>query len=289
MIEVKTQAALDKALEANANAEIILMKGDFHLEISAGKPMLIVMAAATLTLIASGASSPSVVAWGTSSPRVVAWGTSSPRVVARETSSPSVVAWETSSPRVEAWETSSPRVEAWGTSSPSVVAWGFSSVYAKGAVKGTATEKVTIRTTGKVAITGGIQIDVSWSTPREWCDFYGVRVVDDIAYVYKGVNDQYRSPHGGAYTPGTTPRINNFHKGLIECGPGALYFSPHPRMTREFFSNASKFLLCPVRLDEIAVHPNGDYPQKIGAAGCCGPVVECDEDGEIIPITESVA
>jgi hypothetical protein len=32
----------------------------------------------------------------------------------------------------------------------------------------------------------------------------------------------------------------------------------------------------------MAVHPDGDHPEKVKAAGCCGPVLECDYFGNII-------
>ena len=34
-----------------------------------------------------------------------------------------------------------------------------------------------------------------------------------------------------------------------------------------------------VALKDIAVHPNGDYPEKVKARGCCAPVWEVDENG----------
>jgi len=51
-------------------------------------------------------------------------------------------------------------------------------------------------------------------------------------------------------------------------------------MTREFHGGATKFLACPVVLSDIAVHPNGDYPQKVKARGCCGETYEVDIDGK---------
>ena len=47
--------------------------------------------------------------------------------------------------------------------------------------------------------------------------------------------------------------------------------------------------LCERALSDIAVHPKGDYPQKIKAAGCCGPVVECDRNGKPLPASAEAA
>ena len=39
-------------------------------------------------------------------------------------------------------------------------------------------------------------------------------------------------------------------------------------------------MACPVALKDIAVHPDGDYPQKVKARGCCAPVWEVDRNGK---------
>jgi hypothetical protein len=38
-------------------------------------------------------------------------------------------------------------------------------------------------------------------------------------------------------------------------------------------------MACPVALKDIVVHPDGLYPDKIKAKGCCAPVWEVDSDG----------
>lgn len=45
-------------------------------------------------------------------------------------------------------------------------------------------------------------------------------------------------------------------------------------------TQATRFVACPVKVSEIAVHPNGMYPDKVKAPGCVGKVWECDIDGE---------
>ena len=250
-------------------------------------------------VVAWGSSQPRVEARASSQPRVVAWGSSQPRVEARESSQPRVEARESSQPRVEAWgssqprvearessqprvearESSQPRVEAWGSSQPRVEAWGYAQLSAKGAVTGTAAATVAVCVEGAAKINGGHQTVVRRSTPEEWCAYYGVSVTDGVALVYKGVLDTWRSPHGADYTPGTVPVALDWDGGRRECGAG-LHFSPTPRMTHAFISEPAHYLACPIRLEDIAVHADGAYPEKIKARGCCAPVYEVDEDGE---------
>ena len=37
-------------------------------------------------------------------------------------------------------------------------------------------------------------------------------------------------------------------------------------------------MACPVRVEDMAVHPSGDYPDKVKAPGVCAPVYEVHED-----------
>jgi hypothetical protein len=115
------------------------------------------------------------------------------------------------------------------------------------------------------------------ASAADWCAFHGVEVSDGVATLFKGVNANYRSDRGGDYTPGTTPSVPVF-KPEPECAEGALYFSPSPVHTLQFI-NAERYLACPVRLDDIVVHPNGNYPDKVKAKGCCAPVYEVDVHG----------
>ena len=258
------------------------------------------------SVVARGSSR--VEAWGSSS--VEAWGSSS--VVAREWSS--VVAREWS--RVEAWGSSSvvargsSRVEAWGSSS--VEAWGSSSVEAWGSSRVVAREwsrvvargfsqlqahgdRVKIEASAGVAVNlwegakakGGRQFEVELSTAQDWCDYYGVRTENGTAIVYKATKAEYRSYHGGDYTPGTMPEDTawNGKKGECERGCG-LNFSPTPRHTHEFEREPKHYLECRVSLDEMVVHFNGQYPQKCTARRVAAPLVEVDVDGNPIEVAE---
>ncbi|MCX6497555.1 MAG: hypothetical protein NTU93_01990, partial [Arthrobacter sp.] len=120
-----------------------------------------------------------------------------------------------------------------------------------------------------------------------WCDWYGVRVTDGCATVFKAVNDTYRSPKGGDYTPGTTPAADDWDGGRAECG-GGLHFSPTPTAAREFNPEATRYVACPVCLSEMRPpKATDDYPQKIKAARCAAPCREVDEDGEpVVPGTD---
>ena len=40
-----------------------------------------------------------------------------------------------------------------------------------------------------------------------------------------------------------------------------------------------RFVACPVRLTDIAVHPRPVYPDKVKARAVCAPVYEVREDG----------
>ena len=182
----------------------------------------------------------------------------------------SVEAWESSrvvargSSRVEAWESSS--VEAWESSS--VVAGAFVAVQKQPDHDG--------------KIKGGVVIRVKRpTTVREWCAFYGVTVQQgDVAILYKGVRDDYRTGRDFLYAPGTTPEAPDWDGDARECG-GGLHFSPSPAMTLEFYPEATRFLACPVRLRDIRKPKKDDtYPQKVKARRIALPIVEVDLFGD---------
>jgi hypothetical protein len=136
---------------------------------------------------------------------------------------------------------------------------------------------------GNPQITGGGYIHrVDCSTPAKWCEHYGVAIVDGFALLAKGVQAAYTSARGAVYAPGKKVNAPDWDGGARECG-GGLHFSPRPSMTREFERAPKHFLICPVKLTDIAVHPDGDYPQKVKARAVSAPIWECDEDGK--PLT----
>ena len=140
---------------------------------------------------------------------------------------------------------------------------------------------------GNPAISGGVVIEVpKITTAEEWCDFYGVEVKDGVATLYKALDGEFESGYGFSYTPGTIPDAPDWDGGARECG-GGLHFSPRPFLALQFASRAERFVACPVRLSDIAVHPDPMYPNKVKAKGCCGPVWECDIDGNPVGAREA--
>jgi len=153
-------------------------------------------------------------------------------------------------------------------------------------VKITATERVFINWEGAAEIIGGTAQEVKRSEPQDWCDYHGVKVIDGIATLYKALNKGFKSPRGGNYTPGTTPRLSKF-QAEPECCADALYFSPTPRHAHQFLPSPDCYVACPVLVSEIVTHVNGDYPEKVKAIGCCAPVYEVDVNGN--PINQESA
>jgi hypothetical protein len=128
-------------------------------------------------------------------------------------------------------------------------------------------------------------------TPTDWADFYGVPIVDgkqfkeelagaEVVVLFKAVDDKWQANHNQfPYIPGTEPQAPDWDDGVKECG-GGLHFSPQPFYARRFHSNATKFVGCPVRLADIVVHKEPQYPDKTKAPGVCAPVFEVTIDGE---------
>ena len=258
---IRTQAEFAAAIAAGQtdhtlapNADIFVLVGDPILRVTDGQPR--------------------VVAYDSSQPRVVASGSSQPRVEAYDSSQPRVVASGSSQPRVEAYDSSQPRVEASDSSQLSVT----------GAVHGTASAQVAVLVDGDAPqIIGGQQTRVTRATVEQWCAYYGVPIRDGVVTLYKAVGDDCHTQgaHRYAYVPGTTPVAPDWDGGVRECG-GGLHFSPRPMLARKFAREATRFVACPVAVADIAVHQNGQCPEKVKARGCCAPVWECDEDGEAV-------
>jgi len=133
----------------------------------------------------------------------------------------------------------------------------------------------------RTTITGGVIITIPKPASAEaWCEFHGVEVVDGVATLYKAVGDNYASSHGMAYPPGSTRAAPDWDGGQLECG-GGLHFSPRPSAALQFAYGAKRYVGCPVRLDEIVVHPDGSYPEKVKAPRVVEPgCFECDIDGK---------
>jgi len=126
------------------------------------------------------------------------------------------------------------------------------------------------------------------TTPEAWCEYYGIAVSDGVAVLFKGVDAKYRSPRGAVYAPGTTPEAIDWDGGMVECG-GGLHFSPSPRSTLEFATDAVKFVACPVRLSDMRPPKETDlYPAKIKARCVACPCFEVDRWGDPVAAKEGV-
>jgi hypothetical protein len=291
-IEVRTQIEFDACVK-DGNIAVCIGGGFF---VAQGNSSVVawgnssVVARGNSSVEARGNSSvvarenSSVVAWGNSS--VVAWGNSSvvaqgnSSVVARGNSS--VVARENSS--VEARENSS------------VVARGNSSVVARGnvfirlfrALKIKAAASVVIVKHGAATeISGGIQVNaIVPQTILDWCAFYGLDVIDGVVTLFKAVNEDFTSPRGTSYAPGTIPEAPDWDGGKEECG-GGLHFSPSPGHAKAFHGGAKRYCACPIKIDDLSFHPDGAYPEKVKARGCAAPVWEVDYKGNPIKTKEA--
>ncbi len=299
-MEISSQKELDKVLSGRPTT-IEIADGEFEGSVSAMGWRFILNGSAKLRLVAWGSSQPHVEAWGSSQPHVeawessqphvVAWGSSQPHVEARESSQPHVVAWGSSQPHVEAWGSSQPHVEAWGSSQPHVEAKGYCQISLTGRVLAVAAATVAVLLQGSLAqCDGGIQVHVKKNTPAEWCEYYGVDIKEDIAIVFKAVDEDFATNNSRSasifYQPETTPIAPDWDGGEIECGKG-LHFSPSPLMALEFNPTGKHFIACPVALKDIVVHPDGIYPQKIKARGLCAPCYEVDRFGNPISKAQS--
>ena len=184
----------------------------------------------------------------------------------------------------------------------SVVAWGSSSVVARGystlqvhkpGVSAKASATVFVNLWHGATCDGGRQQEVSLATPLDWCEFYGARVEDGCAIVYKAVGEGYMSERGGGvcYAPGTMPSDPEWDGRKRECSRGGgLNFSPTPRHTHRFVPNPKHYLECRIRLDDdFAVHFDGQYPDKCCHRAVAAPLVEVEVDVDGNPIEQEAA
>ena len=171
----------------------------------------------------------------------------------------------------------------WAYDSATVRAYGLVSLHLWSKIKATLSAKchVFLRNKGAKA-EGGTQTDAILTTPLDWCDFYGVAVDDaGVATVFKGVRDCFGSFHDRDFkwTPGTAPKAPSFDDK--ECSYG-LHFSPTPRHTLTHNSDAKRFVACPVRVSDMLVFFEGQFPHKCKAPELAAPCWEVDIDGNRI-------
>jgi hypothetical protein len=210
--------------------------------------------------------------------RAWVWGMSSAQASDRS----AVTAWgsanvfATDSARVEALENA---IVVAGAST-TVRAFGTVMVRARGRARVDATDGVAVMRHGRgVELSGGTAREAGRPrTAAEWCVHYGVPVENGVATLYKAVDENFDSYHGTSYRPGSEPYADDWDGGERECGHG-LHFSPRPTFALPVPEDQMRFVACPVRVEDIVIHPDGAYPNKVKARAVCGPVHEVDEDG----------
>jgi hypothetical protein len=247
--EVHDQAELDAALAKAGRYDLIEIKGSGYLE-----------------LAGSSGCSDSATVTAYDSATVTAYG------------SATVTAYDSATVRAYGSAT----VTASG--SATVTASGSATVRASGSATVTASKYVAIQILSRrVRAEGGAQNQVPLiTTAEEFCDFFGVEVVDGIATLYKGVDAEgftsYSRQAKIAYLPGLTPTAPDF-RPTPDCGHG-LHFCGRPMLTLRYNESATRFMACPVRLDAIVViDPGTEGVDKVKAPGCCAPIYEVDIDG----------
>jgi hypothetical protein len=137
-----------------------------------------------------------------------------------------------------------------------------------------------------VTVTGGVLIEIPpITTAAEWCELHGLPVVDGVVTLFKAVDDDWSTDQarfrGMAYAPGAAVEAADWDPEP-ECG-GGIHLSPSPRHAREFNPSATRFVGCPVRVDDLVVHCPATYPDKVKAPRV-GPCIAVDVDGEPIEV-----
>jgi len=183
----------------------------------------------------------------------------------------------------------SSQVTAYGSSQ--VTAYGSSQVTACGSSQVRACDSSQVTASKRVAVTihgrrpkvkGGIQIRYkSPATVKEWLADYGVIPVRGVVTLYKIVRDDFKSQHGTSYAPGTTPKAEDWDGGAAECG-GGLHFCPLAWLCVPFDSEGTRYVACPVKVSEIVVHKDAQYPTKIKAPRVYKPTWEVDINGNSV-------
>ncbi|HET7326993.1 MAG TPA: hypothetical protein VFJ14_06855 [Nocardioidaceae bacterium] len=184
--------------------------------------------------------------------------------------------------------TGSSTVTAYGSStvtaygSSTVTATGSSTVRAYGSSTVTAGSTVAVHLHSKAArVAGGVVIGVidTGSDPESWCDYHGVKVTKaGIATLYKAVDDNWTTPRGTDYSPGTKPSALDW-TDTAACG-GGLHFGPTPIHARTYHPEATRYVAVGVKVAEMRVIPGGAPKCKVPrVVRACR---EVDIDGEPI-------
>ena len=263
--ECRTQADLEKAL---AKRELPVLIGDCSFSLSGSAQVM-------------ASDSAQVRAYGSAQVRA------SGSAQVRASDSAQVTAYD--SAQVTAY--GSAQVRAYG--SAQVRAYGSAQVTAYGSAQVTAYDSARVTTASKYVavtkhgtgpkVTGGVLIELpALDTPEAWCEYHGVRVTGrrvKVAHLFKAVSDDWPSDYRTSYAPGSTPKADDWVANG-ECG-GGLHFCARPTDALTYHSGATRYVSCPVRLDEISVIDVVKVKAKrVVAPGCS----EVDINGE--PVEE---
>jgi hypothetical protein len=265
-IQVRTQEELDAAIaDGHTNIECV-GDGTFTIDGSAS-----VWAYDSVTVRAYGSAS----VWASGS--VTVWASGS--VTVRASGSASVWAYDSVTVRA------SGSASVWASGSASVWASGSASVRAYGSASVWAYDSVTVRASAFVAVhihgdtprvDGGVQIRVPHLTDAAaWCNYHDIPGDGETVVLFKAVRDDWRSAHGTSYASGAAPVADDWEPSR-SCG-GGLHLVARPWEGCRYDSEASRFVACRVRLDEVVVID----VEKVKVPR----VLECfevDIDGEVV-------
>ena len=115
--------------------------------------------------------------------------------------------------------------------------------------------------------------DIPGASFAQWCEFHGVTVEDGVAFLFKAVGDDWKSNYGTSYGPGSTPEALDWN--IVQaCGTG-LHFCAHPQLSLVYKRDATRFVRCGVRLDEMVT-----LDDKVKVKRVVVPCVEVDRYGK---------
>ncbi|MGO5253363.1 DUF7666 domain-containing protein [Collinsella bouchesdurhonensis] len=136
--------------------------------------------------------------------------------------------------------------------SATVAAYGSATVRAHDSATVTARPRVAVHChSRRASIVGGVIIDHTQepTDPDAWCAYHGIEVADGVATVYKAVGDNWISPHGTSYAPGTLPEAADWRDDN-DCG-GGLHFSPSPAEATAYHREATRWLAVGVSVADL--------------------------------------
>ncbi len=262
---VTTQAELDAALAEHVSTIIIDSPRGVWLTISdSGSATVRASDSATVraydsaAVRASGSATvrayASATVWAYDSATVAAYGSATVRASGSATVAAygSATAWASGSATV--WASDSATVRASGSAtvraSDSATVWAYDSATVE-ASKWVAVHLFSARAT----VSGGVVIDVSaldLDDLATWIEYHGATVTDGALTAYKAVGDDWQtSQKGWVYAPGATVTADDWD-GKPKCG-GGLHLCLTPRMSRDYYSAATRYVECLIDMSEAVV------------------------------------